>query len=133
MLETTTLEARRVWLGHPSTCMTAEAAGLGCLSCSEHFSSMGGGCGLGTRSPGVWKDKRGQCRGQVGAPEDTRHPSGPPNRGSPRKMLPRLPGVRQEDDHAGCPLLGLQGTARFPVTLEDAVPSLGCFLPCPEG
>ena len=56
-----------------------------------------------------------------------------PNWGSPRKMLPRLPGVRREDDHAGCPLLGLQGTARFPVTLDDAVPSLGCSLPCPGG
>lgn len=75
-----------MWPGHPSTCMTAEAAGLGCLLCSEHFSSMGGGCGLGTRSPGFWKDKRGQCRGQVGAPEDTR----------PRLALPQL-GFSQED------------------------------------
>lgn len=96
------------------------------------FLQHGGGYGLGTRSPGFWKDKTRQCR-RAGAPEDTRCPSGPPPAEvrSPRKTLLWLPGIRWGDDQPGCPLLGLQGMAHFPVTLDNAVPSLASFLPLP--
>lgn len=50
-----------MWLGHPSTCMTAEAAGLGCLLCSGHFSSMMGGVDWEPGVLGSGKTKQGNA------------------------------------------------------------------------
>lgn len=93
------------------------------------FLQHGGGYGLGTRSPRVLerRQNKGQCK-KGGGPEDTRCRLSSPAEVLPGRRLLWLP-ESDGDDQPRCPLLGLQGMAPLPVTLDNAVPSLASFLP----